>query len=67
MSNVMVKKKDVRLVEFVNNVGGVEENCGMPMLISIVHGNILDVEKVHIYVITTHSTIATYFTKVEVM
>jgi hypothetical protein len=48
MPNVMVKKKDVCLVEFVNNVDGVEENCWMPMLISIVHGNILDVEKVHI-------------------
>ncbi len=63
----MVKKKDVCLVEFVNNVGRVEENCEMPMLISIVHGNILDVEKVHILVITIHYAIATYFIKVEVM
>jgi hypothetical protein len=42
----MVEEGDECLVEFISNVGGVEENCGTSST-SIVHGNISNVESMH--------------------
>jgi hypothetical protein len=41
MLDAMVER-DECLVEFIGNVGGVEENCGMSTT-SIVHGNVSNV------------------------
>jgi hypothetical protein len=53
MPNVTVEEKDVCLVEYVGIIGGVEDNYGKPPN-SIVHGNISNVENVHMQVVTTH-------------
>lgn len=44
---------DEFLVEFIGNVGGVEKNCGMSST-SIVHGNISNVENMHMQAATTN-------------
>ncbi len=73
MPNVTVEEKDVCLVEYVGIIGGVEDNYGKPPN-SIVHGNISNVENVHMQVVTTHfwttrtySIITTDCVEVEVM
>jgi hypothetical protein len=53
MPNVMAKEKDVCLVEYVGTIGGVEDNYGKPPNY-VVHGNISNVENVHMQVVTTH-------------
>ncbi len=63
---VMVEEKDVCLVEFIDNVGKVEKNCGMPPT-SIVHGSILDVENKHMQVVIHSFATTTNFVEVEVM
>jgi hypothetical protein len=64
---MMVEEKDVCFVEFIGNVGKVEENCGTPPT-SIAHGSILDVENKHMQVVVIHFfATATNFVEVEVM
>ncbi len=46
MPKVMVEEKDVCLVEYVGTIGGVEDNYGKPPNF-VVHGNISNVENVH--------------------
>jgi hypothetical protein len=53
MPNVKVEEKDVSLVEYVGTIGGVEDNYGKPSNF-VVHGNISNVENVHMQVVTTH-------------
>jgi hypothetical protein len=53
MLDAMVEEGDECLVEFIINVGGVEENCGT-LSTSIVHGNISNVERMHMQVATTN-------------
>ncbi len=53
MPKVMVEEKDVCLVEYVGTIGGVEDNYGKPPNF-VVHGNISNVENVHMQVVTTH-------------
>ncbi len=48
-----MKKKNVCLVEYVGTIGGVEDNYGKPPNF-VVHGNISNVENVHMQVVTTH-------------
>jgi hypothetical protein len=45
--------KDVCLVESIGSVGGVEKFCEMPPTF-IVHGNISNVESMHLQVVATH-------------
>jgi hypothetical protein len=45
--------KDVCLVESISNVGGVEHICEMPPTF-IVHGNISNIENMHLQVVATH-------------
>jgi hypothetical protein len=45
--------KDVCLVESIGSVGGVEKICEMPPTF-IVHGNISNVESMHMQVVATH-------------
>jgi len=45
--------KDVCVVESIGNVGGVEKICEMPPTF-IVHGNISNVESMHLQVVATH-------------
>lgn len=49
----MVEEKDVCLVEYVGTIGGVEDNYGKAPNF-VVHGNISNVENVHMQVVTTH-------------
>jgi len=53
MPNVKAEEKDVSLVEYVGTIGGVEDNYGKPSNF-VVHGNISNVENVHMQVVTTH-------------
>jgi hypothetical protein len=52
MLDAMVEE-DECLVEFIDNVGGVEENCETSST-SIVHGNISNVENMHMQATTTN-------------
>jgi hypothetical protein len=58
MFDAMTKEEDVCLVQFVVDIGGVE-NSETPLTF-IMHGNISNVESVH-YVATTN------YVKVEIM
>ncbi len=51
MLDAIVEEGDECLAKFIGNVGGVEENCGMSSN-SIVHGNISNVESMHMQAIT---------------
>jgi hypothetical protein len=58
MFDAMTKEEDVCLVQFVVDIGGVENSETPPTF--IMHGNISNVESVH-YVATTN------YVKVEIM
>lgn len=50
---MVVEEKDVCLVEYVGIIGGVEDNYGKQPNF-VVHGNISNVENVHMQVVTTN-------------